>query len=1083
MANQVTQKNNLRKLTDTFCKYRAHHNFLNICLKENLIPRGMIPNFGFSALPDSPYLLNEIQTMLKHTAVQIVKACKETYLQKMNTSRLNLDKFLYNTSQVTDFQTFEKVHQLKQSFLHKFSDKYWKSKKHKLRNLRTNPTVRRQRFCQPANTINPHTEVTIPQQRAKPVHSNQNIMTPHDSQTYVKTFSSVPVVHLSTSPISFTENISNTTCASSSDTSIDSWCDSQTLVKGVHTNSQTYSEETTGRTAQLTSSEYPGYTGSQTVIENIHNVSSHNTHHNSQTSLKEAFSTPDTQSSSQTLLKAPSRQAISPSNPNQKLKKPRNRRFKRGENNINNKFDTTTVYNLSDIPLTQDQVNLLSLGPKFCPTPGPVNKKVLLADIQEGCRKVRLKEFFHEEGAGGISDPPPKFYKATGWTPPHGRDYAVDEYCSSILNQADTYEHKQHTSNNLPSTLRIAIKQLKQLVITRKIRISKADKGGAVVIQNVDKYIAEAHRQLQNPLHYTTLRADPTTKTAQTSNNLVEMLHENGHITEKTKDWAMLNPSEVRPQQFYHLPKIHKSLVDPPGRPITSGVGGPTEKLSKIVDSWLQELVHKLPSHVKDSTHFLNILNEWNQKLGPFPPHTKLVTIDVVGLYTNIPHQDIYTAIDHFTNINNTASIPPADTTNRIVHHILTENIFQFEDTVYKQVHGTAMGTPMAPSVANLFMGWLEDKMLSQSPVTIDIHLWKRFIDDIFLLWTRSDEELEVFLRYINTFHPTIKFTYTISEIENNYLDILVKLVNSFIQTDLYTKSTDAHNYLHNKSCHPNHCLRNIPYSQMLRARRICSTEEAFEKQCKTLTENFLKRGYKQKTIEQALEKARAKTREETLRYNKNQNKKERIPFVITHNPKNPPLRVFLKEKLPVLHQSPTMIEAAPEAPILGERNCKSLQNLLMPSMLPKFSTLTPGSHKCKNKCIICRNHLIQTATVTSDNTQETYTLRTGMNCQTSNLIYILSCQKCTHKQYIGETQQTLYSRLLGHRSDINVNAKHKCPHVVSHFNSAGHTKDDLRVTPLEIILTENKKLRKEREKMWIQKFRTQYPLGLNEDT
>ncbi|KAL8585967.1 hypothetical protein ACOMHN_059403 [Nucella lapillus] len=54
----------------------------------------------------------------------------------------------------------------------------------------------------------------------------------------------------------------------------------------------------------------------------------------------------------------------------------------------------------------------------------------------------------------------------------------------------------------------------------------------------------------------------------------------------------------------------------------------------------------------------------------------------------------------------------------------------------------TAMGTPLAPSAANLFMGWLEQQLLKKSPVPINIDTWKRFIDDIFLLWTGSEEEL-----------------------------------------------------------------------------------------------------------------------------------------------------------------------------------------------------------------------------------------------------------------------------------------------------------------------------------------------------
>ena len=150
--------------------------------------------------------------------------------------------------------------------------------------------------------------------------------------------------------------------------------------------------------------------------------------------------------------------------------------------------------------------------------------------------------------------------------------------------------------------------------------------------------------------------------------------------------------------------------------------------------------------------------------------------------------------------------------------------------------------------------------------------------------------------------------------------------------------------------------------------------------------------------------------------------------------------------------------------------------------MLPKHSHLPPGSHKCNKKCIVCKHHLINTKIIKSDNTKETFTLRTGMSCRTENLIYVLSCRKCPKKQYIGETQQTLYHRALGHRSDINLNLKNKCPHIIKHFNSPDHSKEDMMITPLEKILTDNRNIRKDREKFWISKFQTKHPLGLNEE-
>ena len=95
---------------------------------------------------------------------------------------------------------------------------------------------------------------------------------------------------------------------------------------------------------------------------------------------------------------------------------------------------------------------------------------------------------------------------------------------------------------------------------------------------------------------------------------------------------------------------------------------------------------------------------------------------------------------------------------------VLKHNVFEFDEKFYLQIQGTAMGTKMAPAYANLFMGRLEAQLINQAPESI--HTWKRFIDDIFIIWTGKTEEFEKFMSDINQIHSTIKFTYEISDTE-----------------------------------------------------------------------------------------------------------------------------------------------------------------------------------------------------------------------------------------------------------------------------------------------------------------------------
>lgn len=151
-----------------------------------------------------------------------------------------------------------------------------------------------------------------------------------------------------------------------------------------------------------------------------------------------------------------------------------------------------------------------------------------------------------------------------------------------------------------------------------------------------------------------------------------------------------------------------------------------------------------------------------------------------------------------------------------------------FNGEHYLQKRGTAIGTKMAPSYANLFMHKIESGIIDSfpyKPVT-----WMRYIDDIFFVWMNGEESLKLFMNHMNNYHDTIKFTFNWSTEEVDFLDVTVKLNDGIIQTDLYTKPTDKHQYLFFTSCHPSASKKGIPYAQALRIRRICSEDELFEK-------------------------------------------------------------------------------------------------------------------------------------------------------------------------------------------------------------------------------------------------------------
>ena len=158
---------------------------------------------------------------------------------------------------------------------------------------------------------------------------------------------------------------------------------------------------------------------------------------------------------------------------------------------------------------------------------------------------------------------------------------------------------------------------------------------------------------------------------------------------------------------------------------------------------------------------------------------------------------------------------------------ILQENSFRFNGKDYLQTHGTAMGTKMAVAFANIFMAKIEREILRQSE-TKPI-LWKRFIDDIISMWDTNRDKIEEFILKANSFHPTIKFTAEISEIETTFLDTVVYKGDRFRKESIldvrtHFKPTETFQYTNFYSCHPPGVTKGFIKGEALRLLRLLRT-------------------------------------------------------------------------------------------------------------------------------------------------------------------------------------------------------------------------------------------------------------------
>ena len=219
---------------------------------------------------------------------------------------------------------------------------------------------------------------------------------------------------------------------------------------------------------------------------------------------------------------------------------------------------------------------------------------------------------------------------------------------------------------------------------------------------------------------------------------------------------------------------------------------------------------------------------------------------------------------------------------------------------------------------------------------------WKRYIDDVFLIWCGSYEDLEKFHNHLNSVHPTMKFDdieHDKSENSCNFLDLTIKIHDGKISTDLFRKQTDKPTALLPSSAHPGHITNNIVYSMAFRILRICSEQEIFEKRLDELKNEFLiPRNYKAKLIDEQFSRIKnlpgidfKEKRKEALKKVKKQTKQSnRIIAPLDFNPHLPiPSKILQKHHRALLASAPPLANIFPEPPMPAYRQPPNLRNLL----------------------------------------------------------------------------------------------------------------------------------------------------------
>ena len=595
---------------------------------------------------------------------------------------------------------------------------------------------------------------------------------------------------------------------------------------------------------------------------------------------------------------------------------------------------------------------------------------------------------------------------------------------------------------------------LAQLLQNDEIIIKPADKGGCLVIMNKefyrDKLVMNDHLHTDT---YAQSEISSDTKTMSELQDLVER-HKNC-LTYKEREFIC--NFEWQTSEFYVLPKIHKSqsiisaikeqnnivvnLQDPmdlKGRPIVACCNSPIKHLSKLMELILKPLVKTQHTFVLDDWDFLRKLPR------QLDYDCTLYAWDIVSLYTSIPHDLGLLAIRYWFNRCNDL-IDQRFTIDFIidsVKFILEHNYFMFDNVMYRQIKGTAMGPDFAPPYACLSIGFLEETKLLHTLKQVlneddygrlTQHL-KRYMDDGFVPLPNTISS-DMFLNILNGLHPDIKFTlekaimttnqYNETLQSVNFLDANVTLhPNNTISTDIYYKSTNSHDYLHYDSFHPTHTKENIPYTLAKRIVVFVSDENLVEKRLSELRVWLRKCRYPNEVINKAFHNAKLQgpAPEKPARENT-------IPFISTYasnidaqstvNIFKALLTTFKSEHLKDVFNNTRVV--------LGLRQPKSLLRQISKAKFvsDRSSSQTtrpqePGLHtgRCRSDCNLCRLGYIQPCSSFKVSNGEVWQIRSSITCNSRNVVYFLTCNMCDGKTtYVGKTSTTLRTRMNNHIS------------------------------------------------------------------
>jgi hypothetical protein len=308
------------------------------------------------------------------------------------------------------------------------------------------------------------------------------------------------------------------------------------------------------------------------------------------------------------------------------------------------------------------------------------------------------------------------------------------------------HDNKQNT---LHKRQHIIAKQLRQKFNRNNVTVTTADKSKISVII----YTHELKEKITSFLEtnqFKEIKNDPTEKHQKT---MRKILNQSNQIIHKNRIRMLLPQKPTAPQLQIRL-KTHKENY--PIRPVVNNINAPTYKVASFLNKILLDLIQLRNTYnVQNSAQLASDLTAIK-----IHEHHRCVTLDIKYLFTNLPITEILNITKHLLQYNNAPELTTTQCVT-LLQNILDQNYFTYDDKIYICTKGVAMGSPIASTVAEIFLQHQEHRIIKQWMEDPALLYYSRYVDDILIIYDTRYTTADTILAHMNRTHKNIQFKLT----------------------------------------------------------------------------------------------------------------------------------------------------------------------------------------------------------------------------------------------------------------------------------------------------------------------------------